>query len=481
MTMPAMDNALAEPYLVITTDSHLIARHETLPAVVALDAARQPAPDALLGGAGIAFIGEATFRTGFRRFDTEIGGLSGITYDPVRGLYYTLSDDRSDARFYTVTIDLGDGALDDGDVTFTGVIRLTDRAGTSFPDGGVDPEGIALTNRDTVFIASEGNARQLVPPFVDEFTLGGGLLKELPVDASYTPDATQRSGIRHNLAFESATVSPDNAIVTTALENALIQDGPAADSDNGSPVRIRQWDARSGEPLGEVVYTVDTLSEPPADPNGFATNGLVELLAIDNAGTLLALERSFAKGAGNSIRLYQARTAVADNVIGVPSLLAAPVANEAEKELVLDLATLGIPLDNVEGMTWGPDLADGRKTLIMVSDNNFNESQFTQFLAFAVDPTKSASDIHGPDTGNHGHTDEPPLGSGGVAPADGGSDDQSLNDGAALDVFPQGQRGTAHASANERRAAAVTPAVRPGSPLPGTPAPPGTGTGGVGG
>jgi len=38
-------------------------------------------------------------------------------------------------------------------------------------------------------------------------------------------------------------------------------------------------------------------------------------------------------------------------------------------------------------MTFGPDLPDGRRSLIMVSDNNFAPSQFTQFLLFAVSPT----------------------------------------------------------------------------------------------
>jgi hypothetical protein len=37
-------------------------------------------------------------------------------------------------------------------------------------------------------------------------------------------------------------------------------------------------------------------------------------------------------------------------------------------------------------MTWGETLADGRRTLIFVSDNNFSSTQFTQFLAFAVTP-----------------------------------------------------------------------------------------------
>ena len=35
------------------------------------------------------------------------------------------------------------------------------------------------------------------------------------------------------------------------------------------------------------------------------TNGLVDLLAIDNRGTLLALERSFAQGVGNTIKIYE--------------------------------------------------------------------------------------------------------------------------------------------------------------------------------
>jgi len=48
---------------------------------------------------------------------------------------------------------------------------------------------------------------------------------------------------------------------------------------------------------------------------------------------------------------------------------------------------LGIPLDNIEGMTFGPDLPDGRRSLVLVSDNNFSAAGFTQFLVFAVGST----------------------------------------------------------------------------------------------
>ena len=56
----------------------------------------------------------------------------------------------------------------------------------------------------------------------------------------------------------------------------------------------------------------------------------------------------------------------------------------AQKSLLLDLDELGIPLDNVEGMTFGPNLPDGRRSLILVSDNNFSPAAFTQFLLFAA-------------------------------------------------------------------------------------------------
>jgi len=46
---------------------------------------------------------------------------------------------------------------------------------------------------------------------------------------------------------------------------------------------------------------------------------------------------------------------------------------------------LGIPIDNIEGMTFGPTLADGRRTLVIVSDNNFGAGQFTQFIVLAAE------------------------------------------------------------------------------------------------
>jgi hypothetical protein len=54
--------------------------------------------------------------------------------------------------------------------------------------------------------------------------------------------------------------------------------------------------------------------------------------------------------------------------------------------LLLDLAAFGRPVDNVEGMTLGPKLPDGRSTLVLVSDNNFRSHQVTQLWALAFEP-----------------------------------------------------------------------------------------------
>src|SRR5262245_2969575 len=343
----------------------------------------------------IDFLGAVNFPTGFSFDGTQVGGLSGITYDPGRGVSYAISDDRSQfnpARFYTIDIKVGDGDLVLGDVTFTGVTTLLGANGQPFPALSLDPEGIALTDRG-VFISSEGDANNLVSPFVNLFSLQGQQLSALPVGAKFLPTADQSAGIRNNLAFESLTVTPDQTTLYTATENALFQDGPAAGLASGSASRIVKYDLATGQENAEYVYITDAVEAAPNPPGSFVTNGLVDLLAIDDDGTLLALERSFSTGVGNSIKIYKVLTQGATDVSGVDAIpteiddgeLEANVDQPVQKELLFDLADLGIPLDNVEGISFGPRLADGRQSIVLVADNKFAASQVTQFFAFALD------------------------------------------------------------------------------------------------
>ncbi|MEO1433817.1 MAG: esterase-like activity of phytase family protein [Cyanobacteria bacterium J06633_8] len=116
---------------------------------------------------GVNFLGEVNFPTGLQVEETEVGGISGLAYDASKGIYYGLSDDRSQinpARFYDISIDLSDGSLDDGDISFDKVTTLLDEDGNAFAESSLDPEGIALTKNNTLFIASEGDANNLINP-----------------------------------------------------------------------------------------------------------------------------------------------------------------------------------------------------------------------------------------------------------------------------------------------------------------------------
>lgn len=335
--------------------------------------------------ASIESLGLVTFPTGYTFAGTEVGGLSGIAYDAQRGVYYALSDDRSDSRFYTVEIDLADGSLDAGDVTFLDVTFLSGKGGSSFAPGTLDPEDIELPRPGFLYISSEGDVDASPPinPFVNRFNLNGKLTRELPVPEKFLPVPDETTSVRDNLAFESLTSTPDGHLLYTATENALIQDGPIATLTDSSPARVLEYDLDRKQPLAEYVYLVNPIPQAPVPPGAFADNGLVDLQALDNCGTFLAMERSFAVGVGNTVVLFETTTRGATDVSDLDALT--QPYDPMPKTLVVDLEQdLGIVPDNVEGMIFGPVLPDGRITLILVSDNNFNPSQTTQFIALAV-------------------------------------------------------------------------------------------------
>lgn len=330
----------------------------------------------------LEFVGQQIVPTGTQFQGTAFGGLSGIVYDERLGVFYAFSDDQANVRFYTLRIGVGGGAPA---VQILAVTTLRDAAGQPFAAGTVDPEGIALTKERTLILTSEGFTNRLIDPWIREFSLDGRQLRELPLPDAYRPGAGR--GVRQNLSFESAAVPPNGRFVFTGLEGALVQDGPPSTLAAGSPARLLRYQLQQGRLDRQWLYWTDPIAEPPVPAGSFAVSGLVDLLALNNE-FLLAMERSFSVGApgtGNKVKLYRVSLPGADDVNGFDSLaLLLDGLRPAEKTLLFDLDALGLPLDNVEGMTFGPDLPDGRRSLVLVSDNNFSPAQFTQFLLFAV-------------------------------------------------------------------------------------------------
>lgn len=347
------------------------------------------------------FLGEYQLpKTSFQ--DTPVGGLSALTYDRQRDRFYALSDDRSalaPARFYTLKLSLNTSTTEKPSlekVEIENVTFLKNEAGKTFPKGAIDPEGIALSPKGTIFISSEGDRNLDIAPFIREFDLKTGQqLRSLPIPKHYLPnDNTKENqpprGIQNNLGFESLTVEPGSSLAAvtgdpfrlfTATESALAQDN-LPDTSIQSP-RIRLMHYLIGNIASPMVVTEHLYLLDPA-PNGAIRHGLTDLVTVDTGGHFLSLERSYGL-LGGSAKIYQIATSAATDTSGIATLKGdVSRIDPIKKKLLLDLSELGIYLDNLEGITLGPRLADGSQSLLLVSDNNFNDIQLSQFLLFRL-------------------------------------------------------------------------------------------------
>lgn len=332
--------------------------------------------------------------------DTTVGGLSGITYDRLRDRFYAISDDRSNlapARFYTLKLDLNNSKLQNVKIENVTFLKTKDRE--TYPKGSIDPEGIALTPQATIFISSEGSTSELIPPFIGEFDLKSGTLKQnLPLPERYIPDANgaqQQRGVQDNLGFESLTLNPIGSLPSTGepirlftvTESALIQDKDPPQKDEQGNYKPQITKSRLLHYLisdGPPIVISEHLYPLSPNPLGAIYHGVTDLLAIDQGGHFLSLERSFGL-TGFGAKVYQVFTGAATDTSRIASLKGEIRAVQpVKKQLVLDLQELGIRLDNLEGLTFGPRLPDGSQSLILMSDDNFKKEQITQFLLFRL-------------------------------------------------------------------------------------------------
>ncbi|MDA0268598.1 MAG: esterase-like activity of phytase family protein [Cyanobacteria bacterium] len=326
---------------------------------------------------------------------TPVGGLSALSYDRQTNRFYALSDDRGNLappRFYTLRMGVtptATGAMSLDPVVIEGVTLLKDATGEVYSPDQIDPEGMALSPRRSLFITSEGVPSQGSPPQLNEYDrVTGQLLTQFRLPDRYLPDPEGDSprGIRNNLGFEALTFNPISAFgelepfrLFTATESALAQD---FDEDPAQPLTSR-WlhyliNPDQSTLLSEHAYTL------ALEPFGSVVNGLSELVALDQGGHFLALERAFGAG-GFDIKLFQLATGGATDTSGMARLAPLPdTLSPIQKQLVLDFATLAPAVDNLEAMAIGPTLPDGSPTLWLMSDDNFSDQQTTQVWVFRL-------------------------------------------------------------------------------------------------
>lgn len=346
--------------------------------VPALAAVAVAAPVALAGvaqaapadGMGFRLLGEAGI-PGLTVNGATFGGLSGVDYDAATNTWFAISDDRSDhgpARFYSLSLGLSATAMSAS--VKPGMVALLRKDGTPYPPSAtagtdtVQPQAIRFdaTTKNVFWAeAGENTATLAVDPSVRESGATGQFVAQLPV--SNRLRSTGAAGIQQGKGLSGLAFSTNNALAVSTVAAPLLQDGATVTRITAQS-RALNWNI-----IWQYAYQLDAL----------AGNQVADILAVDTTHYLV-LERAD----GDDVRLYEIDVTGATNVAGVQALAGATF-TPVSKKLVLDLHSLALGHPAAfSGLTWGPSLPDGERTLVLVSDDGFARHTDTEVLALAV-------------------------------------------------------------------------------------------------
>ena len=305
---------------------------------------------------------------------TLVGGLSGLDF--YNGVYYLACDNDENPRYYKAKIEIKGYEFDSIEVF--DVVELADSKEV------LDLESIVFDSiNNEILLISEGNIKKGKDPSFFSVNSKGEFINKFEIPPYFKAKGKQEP--RHNGVFEGLASSFDKMGYWIATELPLKEDGPEPKfSETTSPVRITYFNNK-GVATKQFAYLLDRVGKKPL--GNFAVNGVTDLLEYGE-NKLLIIERSYSSGyenQGNVIKIYSVDYSNAVNTINYNKLTKVnyyPV----KKELVFNFEDVRDQLtnksiDNIEGISFGPTLPNGNRTIILISDNNFDkEGQLNQFI-----------------------------------------------------------------------------------------------------
>jgi hypothetical protein len=312
------------------------------------------------------------------------GPADGATSYPDRYYLFEIAIDPAAAEPVTVSLKRAELLTDEAGQQLTGSVAAFD-TGRRF-----DAEGVRLDGHGGFYVSDEYG------PFLYHFDASGRRTGVVPLPAAFgtaTPSAdpdgelppTITRGRQPNRGMEGLAISPDGKKLFGMMQNALIQDG-ALDAENariGLNNRILEIDTTTGQ-TRQYVYELEGKKY-----------GVNEIVAIDDH-RLLVLERDSNGGEEAKFKqIFQIDISAASDVSAIAALptegLPEAVTAVAKKPF-LDLLDPAFGLvgadfpEKIEGLAFGPRLADGRLTLIVSVDNDFVVENDSLLWAFAIAP-----------------------------------------------------------------------------------------------
>ena len=346
----------------------------------------------------LRLLGEYEIPYGFSFQNTTVGGLSGIDYDAGKDCYYLICDDRSainPARFYTARIFFTQKGIDS--FRFTGMNYLLQPGGIVYPGSKTDiqntpdPEAIRFDPVHSRLVWSSEGERIIREK---EIILSNPAIRFIGMDGKTTDSITLpgnlymqsiEKGPRQNSVFEGMSFAENFKSLFVSVEEPLYEDGPRADTmENVAYIRILKFDPITKKVKHQFAYKLEPVAYPAQPSTGYKINGVPDILSTGK-DRLLVIERSYSTGrTACTVKLFTVNLADATDISRNPSLKENRDFRPAEKKLLLNMDELGIYIDNIEGVTFGPLLPNGHKTLLFVADNNFSTIQKSQLLLFEI-------------------------------------------------------------------------------------------------
>ena len=200
------------------------------------------------------------------------------------------------------------------------------------------------------------------------------------------------NNIKHNAVFEGSSKSIDGKGFWVAMEGPLKSDGEDPTfTKASSPIRITYFDKTSKKATKQFAYQLEHITKP--SKGNINLNGVTSILEYKE-NHFFIIERTYQSGYGsygNIVRIFDATIDdKTTNVLELNSLKESEFI-PLKKRLLLNFEdvkeqlTDGI-IDNIEGITFGPKLANGNQSLVLVADDNFQiyGRQLNQFILLEI-------------------------------------------------------------------------------------------------
>ncbi len=327
------------------------------------------------------FLDEYIIQDSLMHSGFKIGGLSGVDY--VNDTLYFVVDDGRKPRVVLATMKLQDQKVDSLD--FFKTIELKDSASTFFNKTYLDVESIFVDQESgRMHITSEGSINYKVKPLIFSLNLDG----KDPITYEIPKYLSNLENHHHNKSFEASSRSFDGNGFWFTTEAPLKQDGELASfSDTNSPIRFSYFDYASNKVTKQFAYPLGKIDLAPKGKT--KVNGITAILEY-KANRFLVVERAYVSGYGshgNVVKIFEANISNSTSDTKHIKALEGKSLDFMEKKLLLNFKdvkaqlTEGI-IDNIEGISFGPVLKNGNKSLVLIADDNFQNfgKQLNQFI-----------------------------------------------------------------------------------------------------